>query len=336
MKKNNSIIAIIGLAIVAIAVAFVSCKKEKQEQKSNNMEQSVQNSDNMDEYLMSFKKKLLSTQKGEETIGLEQAQRDLGNLLNFDFGDANYPTNVYHFDTIRVKLTLNQDEVELSQLAITYNEAYNSILETYHSIDLPEKSIYAILCTFNELETKDGETEDVELVVVTRGFMEDPILPSNNHDTMDWRPKNNAGTCDGQFINVYGAPEIIRSWILNSQGILSCPNGRVYFTDVATWYTYGYRYYDPITGQFLIYTSFETNQDSVCISHDKMEYYYQNILDIYHQQSFGNHYILYVGISHQHHYGCIPALNNQYFWFYCWRVRIEHGKPNCTVEPLVD
>ena len=28
MKRFNSIIAIIGLAIVAIAVAFVSCKKE--------------------------------------------------------------------------------------------------------------------------------------------------------------------------------------------------------------------------------------------------------------------------------------------------------------------
>ena len=58
-------------------------------------------------------------------------------------------------------------------------------------------------------------------------------------------------------------------------------------TEVDTWITYGYRHYDPVTGQFLIYTSFETDQDSVCLSHDEMEYYYQNILDIYHQQPFG-------------------------------------------------
>lgn len=335
MKTSKSIIAIIVLAIVATTVAVVSCKKEKQEQTLNKVEQSAQHAENMDEYLISFKNKLLSAQKGEETISLEQAQRDLGNLLNFDFGDANHPTNVYHFDTIHVKLTLNQGEVDLSQLAITYNETYNSIIDTYRSIDLPEKSIYAILCTFNELETKDGGTEDVESVVVTRGFMEDPIMPSNNHDTLDWRPKNNAGTCDGQFINVYGAPEIIRSWILNSQSDLGCPYGRVYFDEITTWTTYGYRYYDPITEQFLIYTSFETNQDSVCISHDKMEYYYQNILDIYHQQSFGNHYILDIGISHQHLHGTIPALN-QYYWYYCWRVRIEHGKPNCTEIPPVN
>jgi mannose/fructose/N-acetylgalactosamine-specific phosphotransferase system component IIC len=65
MKKSKTLIAIIAMVIVATAVAVVSCKKEKQERKSNNVEQSVQNSDNMDEYLMSFKKKLLSAQKGE-------------------------------------------------------------------------------------------------------------------------------------------------------------------------------------------------------------------------------------------------------------------------------
>lgn len=299
------------------------------------MEQSVQNSDNMDEYLMSFKKKLLSTQKGEETISLEQAQRDLGNLLNFDFGDANYPTNVYHFDTIRVKLTLNQDEVELSQLAITYNEAYNSILETYHSIDLPEKSISAISCTFNELETKDGETEDVEFVVVTRGFVEDPIMPSNNHDTLNWRPNNWAGTCDGQFITFYGAPEIIEMWLYNSQGTPFCPGGRIYLTNVDWWDTSGYQHYDPVTGQYLIYTSYEPNQNSVCISHDDMEYYYHNILNIYHQQPFVGHYIDYVAIENHHVHSYTPGLN-QHIWFYSWNVKINHGKLNCTDVPAVD
>lgn len=52
MKKRNLFITI-ALVIVAATVAFVSCKKEKQEQTSNNTEQSVQSSDNMDEYLIS-------------------------------------------------------------------------------------------------------------------------------------------------------------------------------------------------------------------------------------------------------------------------------------------
>ena len=336
MKTSKSIIAIIVLAIVATAVAVVSCKKEKQEKISDNMEQSIQSSDNMDEYLISFKKRLLSAQKGDETISLEQAQRDLGNLLNFDFGDANYPTDVYHLDTIHAKLTLTQGEVDLSHLAITYKEATNSILEAYHSIDLPEKSISSISCTFSELETKEEGIEDAEIVVITRGFIQDSIYLSNNHDTLDWRPKNIAGTCDGQFVNQNGAPEIIRTWIYQSRPILGCPNGRVYFTNIGDWETYGYQHYDPTTGQFLIYTSFETDQDSVCISHEDMEYYYQNILDIYHQQPFGNRYINYVSIKHNHMHGNIPALNNQYYWYYCWKVSIEYAKPNCTGEPVTN
>ena len=57
MKNSKRFLAIIILAIVATVVTVVSCKKEKQEQKSYNAEQSVQCSDNMDEYLISFKNK---------------------------------------------------------------------------------------------------------------------------------------------------------------------------------------------------------------------------------------------------------------------------------------
>lgn len=329
MKKFNSIIAIIALAIVATAVAVVSCKKEMQEQAMNNEKQGGLCYDNMDEYLMSFKKKLLSAQKGEETISLEQAQRDLGNLLNFDFGDANYPTDVYHVDTIHSKLTLTQGNVDLSILAVTYKEAVNSILETYQSITLPEKSISSISCSINELETKDEE-EDVEIVIVTRGYTGDPV-PTNNHDTLDWRPKNEAGTCDGQFVNFYGAPEIITSWLYQSRPPLGCPNGRVYFTSIGHWQVYGFNHYDPTTSQFLIYTSFETNQDSVCLSHAEMEYYYNNILDLFHQEPFGNYYFDYVLIQHEHYHGHVPPLN-EYLWFYSWKVFIRYAKPNCTDE----
>lgn len=334
MKKSKAIIAITALAILATTVAVVSCKKEQQEQKSNNVKQSEQYSNDMDEYLLSFKDKLLSAEKGGELISLEQAQRDLGNLLNFDFGDANYPTDVYHVDTIHAKLVLTQGQVDLSQLAITYNETFNSILDTYHGIDLPEKSISSISCSFNELETKDGEMKDTEIVVVTRGFAGDSHIPSNNHDTLDWHPGNFAGTCDGQFIGVYGAPEIIENWIRGSQGTLSCPNGgRIYFTDVNHFYIYGFNSYDPITGEFLIYTSFSTNQDTVCISHEKMEYYYNNILNIYHQQSFGTHYINYIRIQNKHYLNEYIQHLNEYRNIYSWYITIRHGKPYCSDIP---
>ena len=125
-------VAIIVMLVVAFAsVAVVSCKKESQTV-SVNSEPTVQVADNMDDYLMAFKKKLLSAEKGGETISLEQAERDLGNLLNFDFGDANYATDVYQFDTICLKLATANGEVELSQLAEIYNDVFEAIVTNFH------------------------------------------------------------------------------------------------------------------------------------------------------------------------------------------------------------
>ena len=81
------------------AAILVGCKKEKQEVKVCDVKPNNQVIGNMDDYLISFKKRMLSATKGDESISLEQAQRDLGNLLNFDFGDANYATDEIQYDT---------------------------------------------------------------------------------------------------------------------------------------------------------------------------------------------------------------------------------------------
>lgn len=63
----------------AVAVAVVSCTKDKENTTKETTTTEKEVADNMDEYLMAFKKKLLSAQKGEETLILEQAIKDLGN-----------------------------------------------------------------------------------------------------------------------------------------------------------------------------------------------------------------------------------------------------------------
>ena len=333
MKKRNVLIATLLVAATAM-VAVVSRKKEKHDQNANDSELIVQTADNMDEYLMTFKKKLLSAEKGGETISLEQAERDLGNLLNFDFGDANYATDVFQADTMHANLTLTGDgQVDLSQLAVTYNNAIDEILKAYHNVNIPEKSIYAISCKFNETESKDGEAENVEIVVITRGFMG---LPLDLMDTLDWRPKNRAGSCDGQYVNIYGAPEIIRKWIMKSQVHMDCLyGGRVYYTEVDHWNIDGHHTYDPTTNSFLIYTSFEPNQNAVCIPFNDMIWYYHNILSLWNQQGYTSHEILNIIIEHK--YYMHGYVNGQYYYSWAtWHITIRHGKPNCTeTDPLV-
>ena len=322
----------ICVMVLATMVAVVSCKKDKQDETTEKCEQCAQSTDNMDEYLISFKKKLLSAEKGGETISLEQAERDLGNLLNFDFGDANYATDVFQFDTIRLKLTTSNDQVELSQLAQTYGSAINEIIETYHGVELPEKSVYAISCVFNETESKGDDIRDVEIVVITRGFINGFGF---YYEPLDWKPQNHAGTCDGQHYG-YGAPEVIEKWIRDAQIHMACQNGgRIYYTDCGIWEIYGHQTYDAGNDCYQIYTSFDPNHNTNCITHDEMVYYANNILSLWNHAGFPGHELFfikieYTKISHAYVHGQLMQ------FFNTWHVSLEHRKPNCTgSSPLV-
>ena len=101
MKNKFITLCLAMLAIASIAV--VSCKKESHSSDSRPSEKSVQKDDNMDERLTAFRNKLLSTEKGGETLSLEDANRNLCDLLNFDFGDANNPTDEFRYWDVNIQ-----------------------------------------------------------------------------------------------------------------------------------------------------------------------------------------------------------------------------------------
>ena len=283
MKKSYLFITTL-LVVAAVAAVVVSCKKEKQEPTSNNTEQTVQSADNMDEYLISFKKKLLSAEKGGETISLEQAQRDLGNLLNFDFGDANYATNTLYRDTLHVPINLTDSLVDLSQLALTYSNAFSQLAEAYNKVDLPDKSVYSITCRFNR-EAKDTMSSDVELVLTIRGFL-NSYLKLEFDTTDNWHVGELLGKCDGTCIgddHVTMLEKVCNN--IRSLNAYDCFNGRIYFSDFredllhATDflendpninYNYHYRLWSGLGSDVLNY----------CIQYPEMRYYLNNFLHI--------------------------------------------------------
>lgn len=337
MKTSKLIIAIIALAIVATTVAVVSCKKEKQEQTLNKVEQSAQHADNMDEYLISFKNKLLSAQKGEETISLEQAQRDLGNLLNFDFGDANYPTTVFHHDTLFTNITLTNDgQVDLSQLAATYLNLRNQVQNAFNQVNLPEKTVYSISCIFDN-NSKNNETQ-VTLVLTTRAFEE----TTTNSD--DWRAGNRAGKCDGTLVGFWGAPEQIVSMLCSNLGNWSCINGRVYFTEEGQCYIESNEpeMSDPNSPSYhrLFYIHDPTGQlnlKNTCLSSTELLYYYNQAASLhttcgqyFHPTPFpSNHVVRDYYIEYQESsFG-----SHKTAW---WKIYLWHAKLNCTETPILD
>lgn len=284
MKKTNTIIAFFAMAIVAIAVAVVSCKKEKQEQ-------NLSNTDNMDAYLKSFKEQLLSQEKGNAVISLEQAQRDLGNLLNYDFGDANYISNVFHRDTLRVGLATMDGMVSLSQLSVTYGYARELIEKAYEKVDLPEKSVLAIHC-FADNETLQNESVDLVLVLVTRGFdygsRDMSYVHPGKHsiDATDcWHVAQELGRCDGTDVG-YDHASILQLVYNNNIPLYACSNGgHLYYTDIHTYSFYAYEYPETDSTTFYnlgyrLWRGYLSGWNSGLVSSDEMSYYYNNLCDI--------------------------------------------------------
>ena len=324
-------ISIICLMAAAFAVAVVSCKKEKENTTQEAPTTEMAAADNMDEYLMAFKKKLLSAQKGDETLSIEQAQSDLGNLLNFDFGDANYASNVFHHDTLYTRLQLTDGQVDLSQLAVAYQVVYEQIKDAFRQVDLPDKTIYAIYCSI-EGNNRDSDTE-VVTVLTTRSYDE-----SISWNTDDWRAGNKKGRCDGYMAGIYGAPERVMAMLNYNPSQFGCANGRVYFTD------YTLAFIEPNVDNSYLYDANAPRQHRLfyemdllgndlsltCIPYEEQVYYYNQILTL--PTTCANYFIPgpfpsdhviieYKDLRYQH------SINGYYGW---WKLDVQHAKLNCS------
>ncbi len=330
MKK--SFFYAICVMVLATIVAVVSCKKDKQDETTEKCEQCAQATDNMDEYLISFKKKLLSAEKGGETMSIEQALNDMNNLLNFDFGDANHVSDEYVFDTIRTSLSVSAGQVDLSHLASVYNDAYGQVNSLFQQVDLPEKSVYAVLYNFDD--SAKSNDENLEIVVITRGYR--GTNPEDNYK--DWRPTNKGGTCYGNAINMWGGPEQVANWLNNSLLPYGCDNGRVYFTNHGVSYVNGNNpaLVDPASPcGYKLYVSNESDQSQVCLYDSELRYYYNQARALWFEYAgfmpaHPGHVPLYYRIVHSadNYY----LVNGQYKPFppFKWQLIVYHAKLNCT------
>ncbi len=145
MKNNKIHFASLAMAIVAIAIMVVSCKKETTNEPSNDKNPTVQSFnpnkiEDMDAYLKDFKQKIQTAVKGnDETLSLEDAAWHLSSLANYDFGHVNVDYSDIRIDTIYGHLEVNQGTVSLSQLSAAYATISEDIDTFYQSLDNANK-----------------------------------------------------------------------------------------------------------------------------------------------------------------------------------------------------
>ena len=143
MKNYKTILAITAMAILATAVAFVSCKKETENTlnpKNNNTQltSNINNIEDMNAYLKDFKQKMLES-KSDEILSLDDAAWHLSSLANYDFGYANVEFTDILFDTLYFNVLVTDGGVRLSDLAVSYAAISTAIDSYYQSLELENR-----------------------------------------------------------------------------------------------------------------------------------------------------------------------------------------------------
>lgn len=236
MKKFSKYFVAVAILVASTAAVLVGCKKEKDMNSSNQGTSVSQIENSMDECLLGFKNKLKSATKGSEYLSLKDAEWNLGALLNFDFDDANYATDVLHEDTLHTRLSsINNGEIDLTDLAATYNNIFNQVLDAYNALDIENKSVFSVQCRFSESDAKNNDV-NVETIVTTRGFSGNK-LQINFGENDYWRTPNRAGRCDGTpgpgAFQMIGKVATNRLMLHNWD--IACADGRCVVFDSTLW-----------------------------------------------------------------------------------------------------
>ena len=148
MKKSNSIIAIIGLAIMGTAVAVVSCKKNNENTlspKAYNVQQSIDYRQIEDKltYFEDFRQKMTES-KGDDAYNLEDAAWHLACLANLDFCKVNVEYDNVQFDTVEMQICVTDGVVLLSDLNAAYEQMCTEIQQFKKGFTHNNQNLYYI------------------------------------------------------------------------------------------------------------------------------------------------------------------------------------------------
>ncbi len=183
MKTKKLSFAIIAMAIVVIAVAVVSCKKDN-ENAMNNKTESARTFDprqieDMNAYLQGFKLKMQTAAKADEALTLEEAAWHLASLANYDFVKASENYNNLRFDTLHSTIKVTGDIVLLRDLDVAYESISKSISEFEKSIKLVDQGFYFI-------DVEIAETGEMAISIITTFTDGNKFLEDTCYYYEDW------------------------------------------------------------------------------------------------------------------------------------------------------
>lgn len=287
MKKAFIIVAI--LLATATTITIVSCKKEKENVKSNNTENSLMNYElsEMDKAMIAFGEKLRTTseEKSGETMPLSEALTALSNYQNFSLCDASFYSTEMTLDTFKVSLDVTNGEVSFSDLSDFFYVTKTLILSRLTSISGDSKAIYSIWSSISESTrgNLDNYTGSIDVNVVVR--IREGINPGifSQFDTTDyWYDFDSLGKCDIYAGQCVGSDCVTRlnQMLHFRRPSINIPGFRVYFTDMENYLARAINYPDVYSPNGYYAWPWRSFWDDVqCVSPSEMTYYLYAIED---------------------------------------------------------
>lgn len=279
--KKTLFFAILVMAVAAMA-AVVSCKKEKQEQASN-QELSTSQLSEMDMAMLAFGERLESADRSGETMPLKEAVGTLSNYQNFLLCDASFSVPDMVCDTFETTLPVSNGMVQLGDLKrlLEFNKA--NILARYDALDGIGKRIFCITSKIME----DGMTEQsarIQTITLmhngpTRDNPAHPVLFDSTDYWYDFCYAGKCGDYEGQCVGMDAVTKL-QSELREHLPMPTGP-GILYFTNVVEDVDMAINHPNTLSpnGYYsLPYVNDTANLN--CVSPEEMLWYYNKIREL--------------------------------------------------------
>ena len=237
MRKNKITLAVIA-ALAIVLVSFQSCKKDNGNNADNDNNQTEIALSNIDEYLISLKKRMETSTRDLEYMSIDDAEWNLTALQNFELCDASRFSSEMIVDTFYTDLRVKNDSISLFELNHAFKDNVNKIRAKYAEIFSEYKNIYLI----NTKIDRDYRNDIAR--VKTISYMYDRTVPgiSYRFDSTDyWYDFDGRGKCGDYIGECIGRDAIteITSKLQNFLPRYANKDYRIYYTNIETAYYYG-------------------------------------------------------------------------------------------------
>ena len=281
MKRLNSIIAILGLAIIATAVTVVSCKKEQAPDTRNQSQVALAR-------IKDFKRQLeeIGLNPHERTVSymsIPDAVWNLEALFNYTYAYPDY----YYGNTICCDTTLylpvcSNDSVSLADLFVFNGQMYEAVLALYQAALLDNKQFIILDVEAGE---RNGSQQAIELHTVQGSLKGEQPDPDQPHP---WRPFMDDGIqwyYGEDHVNSMGFPADAADTLtgmLNANLVSIAPEGYEYVyigvmnkhTELVDNYPNPTSGYPDVSPRYCEFFKIKSSMQDYWLNSDQMNYYY--------------------------------------------------------------